>query len=484
VNVQDTLLNRDTMFFDGRWQRSTASETLTLISPVTEERIGEVPCASGEDIDRAVAAGRKAFDEGPWATLTPSERAAYLTRMAEIYERRAGEIAAVITEQMGCPIAFSRAVQAVTPRYLLSYYAALAETYAWEELRPGPAGDALIVREPVGVVAAIVPWNYPQVATMLKVAPALLAGCTVVLKPAPETPLDALLLAEIAEEAGLPAGVFNVVTAATAGGEHLVAHPGVDKVSFTGSVAAGRRVAELCGRDMRRATMELGGKSASVVLDDADLGAAAPWLAQSVFSNAGQTCGAQTRVVVSRSRQAELLERLETEAQNLTIGDPRDEITQLGPLAGARHRERVEGYMRIGCDEGARLVTGGDRPAALDCGYYVRPTIFADVDPGARIAQEEIFGPVLSVIPFDDEAQAVQIANHSIYGLSGSVWTDDVERGHAIARRMKTGNCMVNGARGGLDSPTGGFKLSGVGREFGPEGLTAFTETKAIGLPR
>jgi betaine-aldehyde dehydrogenase len=478
------LSTRDRLFIGGVWERPAGSEAISIISPITEEEIALVPHASPVDVDRAVQAARRALEYGPWPDATPFQRAEVMRRIHTAYERRSDELATVITEEMGSPITFSRAVQAPAAAHILAYYAGLAERYEFEQLRVGPMGDALVRREPVGVVAAIVPWNYPQSTAMLKVAGALAAGCTVVLKPAPETALDAFLLAEIAEEAGLPEGVLSVLPAGREVGEQLVTHPGVDKVAFTGSTAAGCRVAALCGEHLKRATLELGGKSAAIVLDDADLETVLPGLRDLSFTNTGQTCIAQTRVLVAGSRYAEVVDGLATIAEEFVIGDPREEATEIGPLVASRQRDRVEGYIASGLEEGARLVTGGSHASDQRRGWFVAPTVFADVDNRMRIAQEEIFGPVVSVIPFGDDEDAIAIANDSEFGLSGSVWTTDLDRGLAVARAVRTGEYHINGANLGLDAPFGGFKKSGIGRELGPEGLEAYLEVKSIAVPR
>jgi aldehyde dehydrogenase (NAD+) len=360
----------------------------------------------------------------------------------------------------------------------------LAGDYPWEDTRSGLLGESVVRREPVGVVAAIVPWNSPQATAMTKVIPALLAGCTVVLKPSPETSLDALLLAEILASTGLPKGVVNVVTGGTEAGEHLVAHPGVDKVAFTGSTEAGRRVAAVCGAQLKRVTLELGGKSAAIILDDADLDATIEGLRLASFMNSGQTCVAQTRILASRSKYAAVVDALATLTAALKVGDPIDAQTEIGPLASRRHRDRVRNYIAIGRDEGARLVVGGtEMPEGLEHGWYLRPTLFADVDNRMRIAQEEIFGPVLSVIPYTDVDDAIRIANESRYGLAGSVWTADVQQGMEIARQIRTGSLGINQYMIDFGSPGGGFKDSGIGREGGPEGIDAFVELKSI-LPK
>jgi betaine-aldehyde dehydrogenase len=366
---------------------------------------------------------------------------------------------------------------------VLDYYTELARTFAFTDERTGIMGPVTVRREPVGVVGAIVPWNVPLFTTMLKLAPAMAAGCTVVLKPAPETPLDAYILAEAAEAAGVPAGVLNIVAAGREVGEHLVTHPGVDKIAFTGSTAAGRAIAALCGQLLRRCTLELGGKSAAVICDDADVDTTIAGLLPASTMNNGQACVAQTRLLVPNSRKAEFTDAIAAAVGALVVGDPADPATQVGPLTSARQRERVEGYIAAGRDQGATVAVGGGRPAGFDRGWYVEPTVFADVDNGMRIAQEEIFGPVLAVIGYDDVDDAVAIANDSEYGLSGSVWSADVERATAIANRMQTGTVSVNGFMIEFCAPFGGFKNSGLGRELGPEGLAHYLEYKTVMYP-
>jgi acyl-CoA reductase-like NAD-dependent aldehyde dehydrogenase len=384
--------------------------------------------------------------------------------------------------QNGMPITLANNFEAGFPALLLRYYADLVANAA-EENRPGMLGGrSLVLREPIGVVAAIVPWNVPQAITFLKIAPALAAGCTVVLKPAPETVLDAFLLAEAAAEAGLPDGVLNIVPGGRELGAYLVAHPQIDKVSFTGSTAAGRNIAETCGRLLRPVTLELGGKSAAIVLDDADLAATIESFFAATLLNNGQICWLGTRVLAPRSRYTEVVDTITGLARSLVIGDPLAESTQIGPLVSARQRDRVESYIAKGTGEGARLTAGGGRPEGFETGWYVQPTVFADVDPKATIAQEEIFGPVLAVIPYGDEAEATAIANDTEYGLGGSVWTSDPERGAAFARGVRTGTIGVNHYVNDPTAPFGGIKASGMGRELGPEGLTAFQVLKTIYL--
>lgn len=477
------LDERDRLFIGGEWVPPQGSGRIEVVSPATEAVVGEVPEASVDDVDAAVAAARRAFDDGPWPRLSPTERADALQRVAAILHGRTEIIARTISTEVGTPISLSTMVQAMVPLMFLDYYIGLAREFAFEELRSGPMGQSLVVREPVGVVAAIVPWNYPLYLTIAKIAPALVAGCTVVLKPAPESPLNAFLLADAVAEAGLPEGVFNLVPAGREVGERLVTHRGVDKVSFTGSTNAGRRIMSLCGDQVKRVTLELGGKSACILLDDAPLDMAIPMSAQAAMINSGQTCIAQTRLLVPRASHDDVVERMADALASMTLGDPLDPATTLGPLVSARQRERVEGYIELGQEEGAKVVLGGGRPAGLDRGYYVEPTLFVGVDNGMRIAQEEIFGPVLAVVPYDSVDEAVALANDSEYGLSGAVWSADPERGLGIARRIRTGTFAINGLGLNPAAPFGGFKQSGIGRELGPEGLQPYLETKSVSLP-
>ncbi|GAA5015967.1 aldehyde dehydrogenase [Streptomyces siamensis] len=471
-------------FIGGEWVEPRSTETIEVINPFTGKPIANVPAGSAEDMDRAVAAARQAFDQGEWSRTTLQERMRVLRRLSVLMGERTDDIASLVTDEMGCPITLSRSMQAASPKVLLDSFLELAPQYPFTDVRQSATGRALVLREPVGVVAAVVPWNAPLLITMLKLAPALLSGCTMVLKPAPDTPLDAYLLGELLAEAGLPAGVVNIVPADREASEYLVTHPGVDKVTFTGSTAAGRRVASLCGNDLKRVTLELGGKSAAILLDDADFAAAAESLRVGSFRNSGQVCSLKTRIVVPRSREAEFLDAFEAVVSSMPVGDPKDPSTQIGPLVSARQRERVEGYIEAGRAQGARVVLGGGRPANLSEGFFVQPTVFAGVDPSMTIAQEEIFGPVVSVLTYDDEDQAVAIANNSSYGLNGSVFTADPERGVKLARRIRTGTIEVNGSPVGFHAPIGGFKSSGIGREAGLEGFDAYVELKSIGLPQ
>jgi len=477
---------RDQLFIGGKWVKPEGSGVIEVISPHTEAVIGSVPDASPADIDRAVAAARRAFDEGPWPRMTPEERAEGLKRLSGALQSRAQELADVISSQNGSPKSWSIMGQVFSATMVLDTYAGLASGYPWEDRRDGALGAPVLVRRaPVGVAAGIIPWNVPLFIAALKLGPAMAAGCPIVLKPAPETPLDAYLLAEAVIEADLPPGVVNIVAAGRETGEHILTHPGVDKVSFTGSTAVGRHIGAVCGGQLKRFTLELGGKSAAIVLDDADLDEATMGnLVMSGLMNNGQVCGAQSRVLVSRKRYDEVTEALGAAVGALKVGDPLDETVQVGPLVAERQRDRVEGFLEAGKSEGARAVVGGGRPSDLDTGWYVEPTVFADVTNDMRIAREEIFGPVLSVIPYDDEAQAVAIANDSDYGLCGSVWTADAEHGAAIAAQVRTGVVAINSSMIlDFNAPFGGFKQSGMGRELGPEGIDPYTELQSIILP-
>ncbi|MFB4295905.1 aldehyde dehydrogenase [Actinomadura sp. NTSP31] len=476
------MREHDRLFIGGEWTAPAGTGTIEVISPHTEEVIGRVPDGTEADMDAAVAAARRAFDAGPWPRMTPAERAEKVGKLSAIYAERQQEMADLVTAEMGSPILFSVFGQAAIPQMVLQYYVDLAGTYAWEDERPGMLGPVTVTREPVGVVAAIVPWNVPQFTLMLKLAPALIAGCTVVAKPSPETPLDSYLLAEWIKEAGIPDGVVNIVPAGREAGAHLVAHPGVDKVSFTGSTAAGRKIGAVCGEQLKRVTLELGGKSAAIVLDDADLASTIEGFKMASLMNNGEACAAQTRILASRRRYDEVADALAAMVGGLTVGDPADYSSEIGPLVAKRQQERVENYIRIGQDEGAKVITGGlNRPH--DRGWYVAPTVFGDVRNDMRIAQEEIFGPVLVLIPYEDEEDAIRIANDSDYGLGGSVWTGDVDHGVEVARRIRTGSCGVNLYSLDPNTPFGGFKNSGLGRELGPEGLNAYLEHKSIPRP-
>ncbi|GIW45117.1 MAG: aldehyde dehydrogenase [Candidatus Binatia bacterium] len=473
----------DKLFIGGRWVEPSSAKVIEVVSPHTEEAIARVPAGEKADMDRAVEAARTAFDSGDWPRMRARERASYLERLLGLLQEHQEDLAQLISREMGSPISFSRLGQTLASNMVLEYYVHLSRTFAFEELREGMMGPVIVRREPVGVAACIVPWNVPLFTTMLKLAPALTAGATVVLKPAPETPLDALVLAEFIERAEFPPGVVNVVPADREVGEYLVCHPGVDKVAFTGSTAAGRRIAALCGERLKRCTLELGGKSAAIILDDAALEPTIAGLVPAVLMNNGQACVAQTRVLASKRRYDEVVQALVQAFESVPVGDPLDPATVVGPLVSARQRERVEGYIRVGREEGAQLACGGGRPKSLPRGWYVEPTVFARVHNSMRIAREEIFGPVVSVIPYETEEEAIRIANDSDYGLSGTVWTADVQHGVEVARQVRTGTYTVNGFALEFGAPFGGFKASGLGRELGPEGLMAYLEAKSISLP-
>jgi betaine-aldehyde dehydrogenase len=477
------MQRHDRLFINGDWVAPATNATIDVVSPHSEEVIARCAAAGEADVDRAVGAARAAFDDGPWPRLSAAERADAMARLLGALQQRSAEMATTITAEMGAPISFSNMGQVMAANMVLNYFTDLARTYPFEDVRDGMLGPVVVRREPVGVAAAIVPWNVPQFTAMLKLGPALAAGATVVLKPAPETPLDAVLLADAIIAAELPRGVVNIVPAGREVGEYLVRHAGVDKVSFTGSTAAGRRIAAFCGEQLKRVTLELGGKSAAIILDDADLESTLAGLLPGMIMNNGQACVAQTRVLASRRRYGEIADALSGALGAVTVGDPMDPATFCGPLVAARQRERVEGYIKIGRDEGARVAVGGGRPAGQPTGWYVEPTLFVDVDNRMRIAREEIFGPVVSLIPYIDEADAVRIANDSDYGLSGTVWTADVDRGLDVARRVRTGTYTVNNFMMEFSAPFGGFKCSGLGRELGPEGLNAYLEPKTICLP-
>ncbi len=472
------------LYIGGSWQTPATSERIDVHSPTTEDAIGSVPASSPRDIDRAVTAARRAFDDPTgWSAWHPKQRAEVLDRFATELEGRASEMSRRVTIQNGMPIWLAEQFEGGFPPILLRYFSDMMVNSPEVDTRPGMlGGTALVSRKPIGVVGAIVPWNVPQAITFLKLAPALAAGCTVVLKPAEETVLDAFLMAEAALAAGLPEGVLNVVPGGREIGAYLVEHPDIDKVSFTGSTAAGRAIAETCGRLLRPVTLELGGKSAAILLDDVDLSASMESLFAATLLNNGQICWLNTRVLAPRSRYDEVVDAVTALAASLHVGDPLDPATKLGPLVSSRQRDRVEGYIAKGKAEGARLTTGGGRPT-IDSGWFVEPTVFADLDNSATIAREEIFGPVLSIIPFRDDAEALAIANDSEYGLGGSVWSSDIDRASALAGKVRSGTVGVNHYSNDPVAPFGGIKNSGMGRELGPEGLHAFQHLHTVYLP-
>ncbi|MET8560947.1 aldehyde dehydrogenase [Streptomyces flaveolus] len=477
------MITYDKLYIGGRWTAPAKKDLLEVRSPHDRSLVGLAAEATQPDVDLAVDTARKAFDEGPWPRLSPAERQEVIARFNDLYAKRAEEIADLTTAENGSARWFTGWTASALSQQTDAFLRAAA-ALPWEEELPrtdGATGRILVRREPVGVVAAVIPWNAPHQSALVKIVPALLAGCTVVLKASPENALVTLLLGEIFTAAGVPEGVVSILPADRATSEYLVSHPGIDKIAFTGSTGAGRAIAAIAGRQLKRVSLELGGKSAAIVREDADLDAMTEGLKFLSFANNGEACVAHTRILVHRSRYDETVAKLKDLIESLTVGDPMDPATFIGPMVRADQQERVRSYIETGIREGARLVTGGPEvPAGLEGGYYVTPTLFADVDNSMRIAQEEIFGPVLVVIPFDDDDHAVRIANDSPYGLGGGVWTADEDRALEIARRIRTGTFSVNGAPFSFDGPFGGFKNSGIGREFGTVGLGQYVEYKTI----
>ncbi|MCW2681411.1 MAG: aldehyde dehydrogenase family protein [Frankiales bacterium] len=472
------MQDKTTFFIDGQWVPAEGRAPIPVIDPATEEQVSSVPAGAEEDVDRAVAAARRAF--AAWSVTTPQARAELLSAAADALEARTDEVALLISSEMGTPLSFSKAVQVGNPVRVLRSYAQILADYAFEQ----QIANSLVVKEPIGVVGAITPWNYPLHQVVAKVAAALAAGCTVVLKPSEVAPLSAYALAEVFDQVGLPAGVFNLVTGlGPVVGEALAVHPDVDMVSFTGSTQAGKRVMAAAAGTVKKVSLELGGKSAFVVLDDADLGKAVKVGLANCFINGGQTCTAWTRMLVPAAQYDEALELITAAAAKYPVGAPLDEGTRIGPLANANQYKKVVGYIQEAVAEGATVVVGGpERPEGLEKGYYVKPTVLGGVVPGSKVEQEEVFGPVLAVIPYETEQEAIDIANGTPYGLAGGVFSGDQERAVAVARRMRTGMVDVNGGRFNPLAPFGGYKQSGNGRELGEYGLEEFLEVKSLQL--
>ena len=467
---------REHLYIGGSWVEPIGDGSIDVINPATEERIGSVPVASNDDVDAAVEAARGAFEY--WSGTSVEERADFLNRLSAAIKDRSEELAKLITSEVGTPIDYSRMAMVGTPRVVTRSYAKILDDFIWEE----EVRNSLVVKEPIGVVAMITPWNFPLHQIIGKVAPAIAAGCTMVLKPSKEAPLNAFVFADILDEIGLPDGVFNLVSGHGRDiGETMSSHPGVDMVSFTGSTNAGVRVSELAAPSVKRVTLELGGKSANIILDDADIPRAAASSIYACFGNSGQECSALTRLIVPEEHRDEVVEVISSKMERYSVGNPMDESSRCGPLVSKRQQESVSSFISSGIEEGATLVAGGEgMPDGLESGYYVRPTVFADVTPEMTVFQEEIFGPVLSITTYSSEQEAVELANLSDYGLSGGVWSSDEDRAMRIARMMRTGQVSINGGAFNVTAPFGGYKRSGLGRELGVHGLEEFLEIKSI----
>ncbi|WP_416566312.1 aldehyde dehydrogenase [Nocardia testacea] len=476
-------LDYDYLYINGEWSAPSTPERIDVIGAATGKRVGSVASSAHREVDYAVESAQRAFnDPEGWAAWSPTRRAAGLDALATALEAHASDIAYSVTVQNGMPISLARQLETGMPVATLRYFAGLIREQGDDNRRGYLGGDVRVLRQPIGVVAAIVPWNFPQTLAFTKLAPALAAGCTVVLKPSPETVLDSMVLARAIAESGLPPGVVNIVPGGRSVGEHLVAHPGVDKVAFTGSTDTGRAIASVCGQLLRPVSLELGGRSAAIVLDDANMADHLESFFGAALLNNGQCCYATTRVLAPQSRYDEIVEQLTSFVSTLTVGDPLSPDTQVGPLTTARQRDRFESYLSMGIADGGKLTTGGSRPADLPEGWFVTPAVMADVNNSSRIAQEEVFGPVVTITSYSDENEAVRLANESNYGLGGTVWTADLDRGLAVARRVRTGTIGINGYIPDPAIPFGGVKDSGASREFGPEGLAAYTHLQSVHL--
>ena len=470
------MLTRDCIYIDGEWVPAKGEGVIKVVNPANEKEIGSVPVGIASDVNDAVEAARSAFPS--WSQSSIEERQSYLNAISAAISDRGEEIAELITSEVGTPINYSRMAMVGTPRVVTRSYAKMLDSFKWEE----EIRNSLVVKEPIGVVGMITPWNFPLHQIIGKVAPAIAAGCTMVLKPSKEAPLNAFVLADILDDIGLPNGVFNLISGhGREIGETLASHPEVDMVSFTGSTNAGIRVSELAAPTVKRVTLELGGKSANIILDDADIPRAASSAIYSCFGNSGQECSALTRLLVPEGSREEVVDIIASKIGRYTVGDPMEGASKCGPLVSKRQQESVSGYISTGIDEGATLVAGGEgMPDGLDTGFYVRPTVFADVTPEMTVFREEIFGPVLCITTYSDEEEAIELANDSEYGLSGGVWSGDEDRAMRVARKLRTGQVSINGGAFNVSAPFGGYKKSGLGRELGVHGMEEFLETKSI----